>query len=256
MQFVTEGLVLRERTVGESDRLLDILTKDRGVIHAFARRAKNMKDPKHAATGLLTYSRMKISQGKDKYMVNEAFPKEVFFGLREDILRLSLGQYFCELSLELVPEGTPSAEYLRLLLNALYFLSKGLRPLGQIKAIVELRMLSDAGFMPDLVGCGECGHFEAQRVYFRLHRGQFYCEKCYYPKPEDPCIEISFAALTAMRHIIYADFEKIFSFNLTPSALWELETTVEAYLTHIIQKRIKTLEFYHSLLPDTAGRGE
>ena len=53
MQVKTQGLIIREQTVGESDRLVTVLTRDAGVVRAFARRAKNLKDSKSAATQLL-----------------------------------------------------------------------------------------------------------------------------------------------------------------------------------------------------------
>lgn len=46
MQVKTQGLIIREQTVGESDRLVTVLTRDAGVVRAFARRAKNLKDSK------------------------------------------------------------------------------------------------------------------------------------------------------------------------------------------------------------------
>ena len=79
MQVQTQGLIIKEQTVGESDRLVTALTRDEGVVRAFARRAKSLKDPKHAGTGLLCYSRLKLSKGRDTYNINEAFPIEVFF---------------------------------------------------------------------------------------------------------------------------------------------------------------------------------
>ena len=108
-------------------------------------------------------------------------------------------------------------------------------------------MLSIAGYMPDLVCCAECGVYEADRMFFKVNRGTIYCEKCYLPKG-DPFAVLSRAALTAMRHIIYSDFEKVFSFSITPGAQKELVTAAEAYAVHILQKRPKTLDFYNSLL--------
>ena len=98
MQVKTQGLIIREQTVGESDRLVTVLTRDAGVVRAFARRAKNLKDSKSAATQLLCYSRLSIFKGREKYMIDDAEPMEVFFGLRRDIAALSLAQYFCELA--------------------------------------------------------------------------------------------------------------------------------------------------------------
>ena len=57
---------------------MTVLTQDEGVVRAFARRAKNLKDSKNAGTGLLCYSRLKFSKGKETYNINEAFPLEVF----------------------------------------------------------------------------------------------------------------------------------------------------------------------------------
>lgn len=247
MQIRTQGLIIREQVVGESDRLVTVLTRDEGVVRAFARRAKNLKDSKNSATGLLCYSRLNLYKGREKYIINDAFPIEVFFGLREDIVRLALAQYFCSLSTELIPDSVESGDYLRLVLNALHFLSEGTRDPELLKPIVELRMLSLSGYMPDLVCCAECGAYEADKMYFKVNRGTIYCQDCYLDNG-DPCAVLPKAALTAMRHIIYSDFEKIFSFSLSEGAGKALSAAVEAYTVHILQKRPKTLDFYHSLL--------
>ena len=247
MQIKTQGLVIREQTVGESDRLVTILTRDEGVIRAFARRAKNLKDSKNSATGLLCFSRLNLYKGRDKYIINDAFPEETFFGLRQDLVRLSLAQYFCELAVETVPEGVESQEYLRLILNALHFLSTGTRDPELLKPIVELRILSLAGYMPDLICCSQCGAYEAPTMYFQISRGTLYCSDCFVNSGE-PVVALSKGALAAMRHIIYSTFEKIFSFQLTGPSRQELEEAAERYTIHVLQKRLKTLDFYNSLL--------
>lgn len=243
----TVGLVIREMSLGESDRLVTVLTRDEGVVRAFARRAKNINDSKNAATGLMCYSRLDLYRGREKYIINGAVPIETFFGLRADIVNLSLGQYLCELAGELVPEGVESGEYLRLVLNALHFLSSQTRPPEQVKPIVELRMLSMSGYMPDLVGCAACGRYESPRMFLRVNRGELFCQDCYINQGS-PAVGLSPGALTAMRHIVYADFDRVFSFNLAPGPLRELGDAAEAYMVSVLQKRPKTLDFYKSLL--------
>ncbi len=39
----TKGLVIKEQTVGESDRLVTLLTADYGLVNAFVRGAKQLK---------------------------------------------------------------------------------------------------------------------------------------------------------------------------------------------------------------------
>ena len=247
MKINTQGLIIREQTIGESDRLVTVLTRDEGVLRAFARRAKNLKDSKNSATGLLCYSRLSLYEGRDKYIINDAFPIEVFFGLRKDLASLALAQYFCELAFELVPEKVESEDYLRLVLNALHFLCENTRPGALLKPIVELRMLTLSGYMPDLVYCERCGVYESEKMYFRIDHGTLCCEKCR-DGFSGAMAPLSPGALTAMRHILYSDFEKIFSFSLADSALRELSAAAEAYTVSVLQKRPKTLDFYRSLL--------
>jgi len=232
--------------VGESDRLVTVLTRDMGVIRAFARRAKSMKDSKNSATQLLCYSRLNIHDGRGKYIINEAFPIEIFFDLRKDIVKLSLAQYFCSLAAEIVPEAAESEDYLRLVLNALHFLAKTDKPELVVKAVSELRMLSISGYMPDLVCCSNCGKYEDDLMYFMIDSAVIFCSDCF-TKTNMPYAVLSRASLTAMRHIIYSDFDKIFAFNISPTAQRECAAAVEAYVLSIVQHRMMTLDFYHSL---------
>ena len=107
-------------------------------------------------------------------------------------------------------------------------------------------MLSLSGYMPDLVCCAACGAYESERMYFKVNRGTIYCKDCYLPKG-DPFVALSPGALSAMRHIIYVDFDRLFRFQLAPGPTGELAAAAEAYLVHTLQKRPKTLDFYKSL---------
>ena len=218
MQIKTQGLIIKEQTIGESDRLVTVLTRDNGVLRAFARRAKNLKDSKSAATQLLCYSRLSVFKGRDKYIIDDAEPIEVFFGLRRDIGALSLAQYFCELAYLLVPEETDSEEYLRLVLNSLHFLAKGTRPKRLLQSLTELRMLAIAGYMPDLVACADCAAYESDVMYFLPDSGVLRCKDCFADTGE-PYVALPPGVLTAMRHIVFSDFEKLYAFSLPEPAL-------------------------------------
>ena len=242
VQVKTQGLIIREQPVGESDRLVTVLTKDEGVVRAFARRAKNLKDSKNSATGLLCYSRLNLYRGREKYIINDAFPIEVFFGLRRDIVALALGQYFCSLAAELVPEGVESGEYLRLVLNALHFLCEGKKPLALLKPVVELRMLSVSGFMPDLVACSRCGAYEAADMFFRVQEANLCCGDC-----GGQGYRLSKGALTAMRHIIYSPIEKLFSFTIGKESVYCLNDATERFLIDQTERTYQTLTYFHSV---------
>lgn len=245
MKIQTKGLILTEQSIGESDKLVTVLTESDGIIRCFAKNAKNIKSTLCVGTQSLCYSRLSIFRGRDKYIIDQAEPLSVFYQLRLDIERLALAQYFCELLINIVPEGSEAKPYLRLALNSLYFVANEKRPLPLIKAVFELRLLSLAGFMPNLVCCDRCKIYESKLMYFSRAEGILLCDSCY--KGEENYLPLSIGALTSMRHSIYAEFEKIFSFSVTGTALQEFSNTSEQYLLYTVGRNFASLDFYNTM---------
>lgn len=247
MRLSTDGLIVREQNVGENDRLVVALTRRRGLITAFAPGARRLKNRNASSTGLLCYSNLTFFRNKDTYKVDEASAIEVFFSLRSDIVKLSLAQYFCELSLCLAPEGTEAEDFLRLALNGLHFLASGGRSELLIKSVMELRMLSLAGYMPDLLACSGCGAFEGEEMYLDTVGGSLFCGQCRRMAAGSGLLPLSRSVLAGLRHICYADFNKLFQFTLPEEGMRELNRVTERYLLAQTDRRFKTLDFYHSL---------
>ena len=247
MKIDAHGLVVSEKRVGEGDRLVTVLTGERGVLRAFVRWSKLAGGGRLSATRLFTYSRFSIFEGRDSYIIDDAQPIEVFFDLREDIGRLSLAQYFCELAVTLAPQDSEAEIFLRLLLNAMHFLCRGTRQSSVLKAIVEMRMMSLAGYQPDLVCCAECGRYEAETMFFLPRSGNILCAGCYRAQNGQPAFTLCPGAMTALRHTVYADFEKLFSFRVSPGAERELAAASENYVLETLQHGFQTLDFYHQM---------
>lgn len=244
MNLNTDGIVIREQNIGEADRLITLLTRDYGVLKAFARGARNIKSKNNSSTQLLCYSRFTIYRGRDSYIIDSAEPVEVFFNLRNDIEKLSLALYLADVSAELSPEEDKAEDFLRLLLNSLYLLCKDKRPMLQIKAVLELRALCLAGYMPDLIACASCFEHESDIMYFSMRSSTLYCQNC---NNSNENIPLSIGVVTAMRYIMYSDFEKLFDFTLTDDGFKALSEITEKYLLMQTQRNYKTLDFYHSL---------
>lgn len=241
MKFQTDGLIIREQQTGEDDRLVTLLTRDHGVIRAFVRGAKRVKSRAQSATQLFAYGAYSVYRGRDAYSIDEAQPKEIFFDLRNDITALSLAQYFCELVGELAPVEDDADDYLRLILNALHMLMNRKRPQAQLKAVVELRLMCLAGYMPDLIVCGDCEEEYEGDFLFSPVEGRIFCEKC---RDKHTGITLPSGVLRAMRHICYSEDEKLFSFVLGDESLATLSKVTEKFLLMQIPKKYKTLDFY------------
>lgn len=243
-RFTTEGLVLKEASVGESDRLVTLMTREHGIIKAFAAGAKNITSKKGAATALLTYSSFTVLQKNGTNRIYEATPITSFFSMGSDITVLALSQYICELALVFGQEGTANEELLRLVLNSLHFLIKEKRDPYLIKAITELRIAVLGGYTPDLVACSQCGEFESDLMYFDLSNGTLCCGECSVLKEGIP---LSRTMLSAMRHIVYSKFEKLYSFQIPEDSAFMLSNVIERFITLQTDYNFKTLEFFNAV---------
>lgn len=246
MSFNTDAVVIKMIKTGSSDRLLTLLTADRGVIKVYANSAQRPKNKLHACSNLFCYGNFSIYDGSGELKAQECELKEIFYGLRSDILVLSAAQYFCDLTADLAAgAGENGRELLRLLLNTFYYMSRGSISPYLMKPMYELRLASDAGFMPALVACDNCGEFETDPMFFSPVSGGLRCCGC---GPADGTYKkISLAAVTAMRHICYADLKQFFTLGVDGDTLKELSVTAEQYVLERAGRRFGTLDFFKSI---------
>ncbi len=245
MTVLTDGIIINERPLKDKDKIITVLTREKGVISIFANGAKVGKHS--SATSLLAYSDLSLASTKgDSYVLKDAVPKQVFFRLREDLTVLSLAQYFAELTYELCPREDKAEEELSLILNSLHLLCDGKKDISLVKSVTELRLLTLAGYMPAVECCCECGcDLTQEEIFFDYTTGEFFCEKCRGSKRLLPC---SVGVLSAMRYICLAPPNKIFSFSLSEDGLSALSDISERYLKSITRKKFKTLDFYKKMI--------
>lgn len=226
---------------------MTILTRDRGVIRAFVRQGKNIKSRNCASTGLLCYSEFKLYKGRqDYYTVETAQLLNMFSELKKELTKLSLGEYFCEVAAVVCPAEQEAEEHLRLILNALYLLSKGNTNELLIKSAVEMRLASISGYMPDLLMCPRCGEYESDEMYFLLS-GQLYCRECFEKSPLPQGVKITKSLALALRHLVFAEDKKLFSFTLSEGSLKRLSEITEEYLSRKVDRNFPTLQFYKTV---------
>lgn len=240
------GVVLKVSTIGESDRLCVLLTDKLGVVRAFAKGANNIKNKNFASTAQFAYGSFVLFANKDKYYIDESSFEELSIRLRDDLDAMCLAQYLCELVMELSPRESVSDSYILIMRLALHYLVKGTRSRTLIKAAAEMRLLALAGYMPDLVMCAGCGVFECEQMVFYPNSGRLMCAECAKGISERGLI-MSASAVTGLRHSIYADLEKTFSFELKEPSLSQFGNAAERYILCQTDRNYKTLDIYKSL---------
>jgi len=229
----TAALVLRAAEIKENDRLITALTEELGVVRAFANGAKRPKSPLHGACQPFAHGELEFARRRDTYVVTGAQARGVFFeGLAAELSRLALANYFGALCAELAPKEEPAPEHLRLILNALHFLSAGLRPQWLLKAVAELRLLCLAGYQPDL--SGGAPYLDCARGVLAPDAGQGRVLL------EPPVRE-------AMRFICEAPLERAFRFTLPEEGLRALSFAAQTYLYHQVGRRFEELAYWEGV---------
>lgn len=243
-RFTTEGLIIKEISVGESDRLVTLFTREYGILKAYAPGAKSIKSKKGAATSLLTYSSLTLHRKKDTLRIYEASPIALFFSMGSDVEALTIAQYFCELCLFFAQPEVKNEELLRLILNSLHFLTKEKRYPPLIKSITELRTATLSGYAPNLVACENCGKFEDDIMYFNAQNGSLCCREC---NPQGDFLPVNSSMLSAMRHIVYSPFKSLYSFEVAEETANRLSDLTERYITAQSDQRFSALDLYKSI---------
>ena len=220
MHITTQGLVLRETSYKEADKILTVLTREGGKRTVKARGCRRKNSPLAASAQLLVWSDMTLFEYRDYFTLNEAEALELFWGVRQDVEKLALCSYFAEVTEAAAQEGEPCPEVLSLLLNCLYALDKLKKPRAQVKAVFELRLLCLTGYAPLLDACAVCGKQEPVHPRLNLSQGVLHCAGCREAVGGGVSMPLSPGALAAARYIVGSDPKRLFSFSLGQEG-WE-----------------------------------
>lgn len=164
-----DGIVVAATDLGDSDRIVRLLTAARGRVSIVVRRARSKGG---GATGLGTVARAVVGQARDGLFAAKSL--EALGGpvrARDSLLRIALLSWGCELCGALAPEGAP-ADKLHGLLTAWLSLLEGPRePTAAHRLALEAKACTFAGFSPRLVVCAACGGAVQDPVVFDADAG-------------------------------------------------------------------------------------
>lgn len=247
MHLNTKALVLREVNYKESDKILTVLTAEEGKLTVSARGCRKKGSPIAAASQLLVWSELTLYEYKGRWAVKEASAERQFEGVRGDLDKLALGSYFAEVAETLAGEGQGEPELLSLILNCLHGLDRLAIPERQVKAVFEWKAMALAGYEPMIDACAICGREAPEEPRIHLGEGVLHCAACRAEVGEGISMPLTAPALSALRHVIWGDPKRLFSFQLDETSLRRLADAGEAYLMTRLERGFRTLDFYKSL---------
>ena len=140
--YKATGINLKSMPLGESDRLLTILTREFGLIRAVAPGARKHHSKLGGRSGLFMVNDLLIASGRSLDKITQAQILESYPRLSEDLVKLAASQYLAEMVLCQALSEQPQEELFCLLNEHL----SRLEQLPKTKAFLVLAHLSHAIF--------------------------------------------------------------------------------------------------------------
>lgn len=211
--IIVTGIVLKQSPVGEYDRHISLLTKERGKISAFARGARRPGNKLAAAAAPFSFGNFKLYEGKNSYTLVEAEIQNYFEELRTDYEGACYGMYFAEVADFYTRENNDEREMMKLLYQSLRALCADSLPNPLVRCIFECKAIAVNGEFPG--------------------------------PPADRQLERS--TIYALQYIASSPVEKLYTFAVTESVLAELRQVSRDYMKKYVGREFKSLEVLQTL---------
>lgn len=249
--FKSEAIILRRQDFKEADRLLWLLTPDHGKLRAIAKGVRKMNGRMTGHVELFSRAHMLLASGQELYTVSQAEQLEPYLPLREDLRRGGYAWYLVEL-LDRFSEFEEAQPALFHLLNAaLGWLCDAESDLPLVARFFEMRLLRLVGFEPSLFQCAVGQEdLEPCDQYFCVNDGGVVCAD---HRRGRSVLPISLTAFKVLRYMQRQDFAAVRRVRIDPVIHAELERITQAYIVHLLEMRLRSIDFLHRLTQTLGG---
>ena len=207
------GIIIKSEPIGEYDRRVVILTKERGKISAFARLARKPNNRLMAPTNPFSFGQFRLYEGRSSYSLSEAEITNYVEELRQDYVGAYYGMYFLEICDYYTRENIDETQMLKLIYQS-------------------LRALGSPNFDNRLVRC----IFELKSV---MINGEF---------PQITSLSgLSGSAAYTVDYIMNTPAQKLFSFNVKEEILQELRIFCRKVCKKSFDRNFKSLEILENI---------
>lgn len=207
------GMILKQSPVGEYDRRVCILTREKGKISAFAKGARRPGSRLAAATNLFVFGTFKLYEGRNSYTMTEADVINYFEELMTDYAGACYGMYFMEIADYYTRENNDEREMLKLLYQSMRALGAASLPNSLVKCIYEIKSIAINGEFPGITD--DSGLMEST-VY-------------------------------ALHYIVSSPVEKLYTFTVSDEVLDQMQRLAAAYVRRFLNHDFKSLEILKTL---------
>ncbi len=231
-----EGIVLSETNYSESSKILNVLTKEHGLIGVMSKGCRNMKSKLRGVSRKLVYGTFNVYTKGNGFAtlisidLISSFPK-----ILTDLERISYASFILDLALQVVRQNEEESIF-DILKATLLKLDEGLTPIA-LTNIFELKLLDFLGVSPNLDCCSHCGSDKAI-VTVSSDCGGYICKNCYNNEPL-----VGDKTIKMLRMYYYVDIEKISKLEVGEDITFEINRFLDNYYDRYTGIYVKSKDF-------------
>ena len=239
----TSGIIIKEYSYDEADKIFVIFTADRGKITCLAKGVRKSKSKMRGFLQLFTYSKLHLHKGKSIYTVIGGEVINSFPGVKNDLLLFGYANYITE-----VLEGILPAEEKN---NAIFtttvsmFHLMGSIPISQLSSYYLLRLVKYAGFLPELSRCVSCGERIVANALFHSTEGGCVCMQC--GKEFDNKVLMPFNIIRIMEQLLVMDINMLGRLKIKDKDQIFIEDLLCEYLKYLLERPISSIKFIREI---------
>ncbi|MCS6782356.1 MAG: DNA repair protein RecO [Gloeomargarita sp. SKYBB_i_bin120] len=250
--YQVTAINLQCQSLGEADRLLTILSPERGLQRVVAPGARKLSSPLAGLTGLLTVNRLELRVGRSLDRITQATLVQTHQHLAQDYTRWVVAQYLTELVLGQALANAAQGDLYQTF-SALLAEVAHVPPEHPWEMLVRglWRLLTIAGWQPQVRLCCLTGRpvEPGQRVGFSIPLGGL----VRLPLPPDvpPCRILSPAQVEALQALADAPDAPL----PTPAPWRSLEALLRPYAEYHLERPIRSASLLYSTITLVSATG-
>ena len=233
---VLNGIVLRVTDYRESDRILNVLSRERGLITVTARGSRKPKSKLSAFSTQFTFGEMEVNERAGKLQLSSAAVLESFYPRRESYEQLLSATRITNASEHIAARDIANDDLFVLLYHSLSIIAYGENDPKDIELAFFAKLMKLCGYAPSLTYCLKCGRDlrGEKEVRFSNSLGGSVCERC-----GSAYVTVSTLTLEALRRMMLIDVNEMKRIRLPEAVRKELGTLLYDYSEYVFEFKIK-----------------